>query len=172
MEERWWRGLVRLVALQSVARKESKACSCVACRAEALKAAMAQLAVQIAVGRLAFQARGGLCRGHESARVRVHVLVCQGHARAGSPRHAGLGYSATEQRKVCWRRTGAEDVRKIRGAALQCVQGSRCRAVVCCACMCGLLREAASWPDGHLSCQSVRVLLWIVCLSVVRWVPW
>ena len=171
MEERWWRRFVRLVALQSIARVESKALGCVACRVEASKAAMAQLAVQIAVGRLAFQARGGLCRRHECARVRVRVLVCQGQRVLARQGMQGLGYSATERMQVCWLRTGAEDVRKIRGAALQCDQGSRCRAVVCCACVCGLLREAASWPVGHLSCQSVRVLLWIVCVGVVRWAP-
>ena len=47
-----------------------------------------------------------------------------------------------------------------------------CRAVVCFARVCGLLCEAVIWPIGHLRCQSMRVLLWSVCLSVVRWVPW
>ena len=119
-----------------------------------------------------FKPAEAYAEGTKCARVRVHVLVCQGHARAGSPRHARLGHSATERMQMCWRRAGAGDARKIWSAALQSDQGSRCRAVVCCARMCGLLREAASWPDGHLSCQSVRALLWIVCLSVVRWVPW
>ena len=62
-------------------------------------------------------------------------------------------------------------MRRIRCAALQSVPVSHCRAVVCCARVCGLLREAAIRPDGHLSCQSVRTLLWIVCVSVVRWAP-
>ena len=77
VEERWWRGLVRLVASQSIAREECKACSCVACGMEASQAATAQLAVWIAVGRLAFQARGGLCRRHEvcsCARLCARVL--------------------------------------------------------------------------------------------------
>ena len=111
-------------------------------------------------------------QGTKCARVRFHVLVCQGYARANSQRLAMLGYSATERMQMCWRCAGAGDARKSWSAAPQSDQGSRCRAVVCCARMCGLLCEAASWPDGHLSCQSVRVLLWIVWLSVVRWVPW
>ena len=36
----------------------------------------------------------------------------------------------------------------------------------------GVLCGAASWPLGYLRCQRMRVLLWSVCLSVVRWVPW
>ena len=119
-----------------------------------------------------FKPAEAYAEGTRCACVLVHVLVCQGHARAGLPRHARLGYSATERMQMCWRRAGAGDARKIWSAALQSDQGCRCRAVVCCACVCGLLREAASWPDGHLSCQSVRALLWIVFSSVVRWVPW
>ena len=131
---------------------------------------MEQLALLWVVSR--FKPAEAYAEGTKCACVRVHVLVCQGHARAGSPRHARLGHSATERMQMCWRRAGAGDARKIWSAALQSGQGSRCRAVVCCVRMCGLLREAASWPDGHLSCQSVRALLWIVCLSVVRWVKW
>ena len=118
-----------------------------------------------------FKPAEAYAKGTKCARVRARVLVCQGHARASSPRLARMGHGATERMQVCWLRTGAVDVRKIRGAALQSDQGSRSRAVVCCACVCCLLREAASWPVGHLSCQSVRVLLWIVCVGVVRWAP-
>ena len=84
-----------------------------------------------------------------------------------------MGRSATEHGLACWRRTGAEDAREFRCTVLQSTQGS-CRCVVVCfACVaCGVLCEAAIWPLGHLRCQSLRVLLWIVGLSVVRWVPW
>ena len=83
-----------------------------------------------------------------------------------------MGRSATEPGLACWRCTGAEDARKFRCTVLQCTQGSCRRAVVCVARVCGVLCEAAIWPLGHLRCQSMRVLLWNVWLSVIRWVPW
>ena len=83
-----------------------------------------------------------------------------------------MGRSATEHGLACWRRTGAEDARDFRCTVLQGTQGSCRRMVVCFACVCGVLCGAASWPLGYLRCQRMRVLLWSVCLSVVRWVPW
>ena len=69
-----------------------------------------------------------------------------------------MGHGATERMQVVLHRGWT---RKIRGAAFQSDQGviaaRWCAVRACC-----LLREAASWPVGHLSAR-VCVYLWIVC---------
>ena len=58
--------MLRIVALQSMAtRLTCEARCCLASEAEASEAATALRAVRLALGSLAFQARGGLCQSHE-----------------------------------------------------------------------------------------------------------
>ena len=119
------------------------------------------------------RARGGLCQRHEVCSC-ARSCACVPRLRACWRAEA---CSDGAQRNRAWAGVLAPHRGGRRaGFSLHCAvrySGKSCRRVVVCfACVCGVLCGAASWPLGYLRCQRMRVLLWSVCLSVVRWVPW